>query len=58
MIHLKRISNNCSITGANSVMNQSELDAVPHKLLKAREKSCVQGAIAMGFASRRLTRGF
>ena len=57
-IHLKRISNNCSTKEANSAMNQSELNAVTHKLLKDREKSCVQGAIAMGSASRRLTRGF
>ena len=39
-------------------MNQSELVAVPRKLLKAREKSCIQGPIVYGFASHRLTRGF
>ena len=38
-------------TGANSAMNQSEFQAVTPNLLKAREKSRLQGAIGFGFAS-------
>ena len=33
------------ITGANSVMNQSELLAITNDLLKAREKSRLQDTI-------------
>ena len=35
-------------------MNQSEFLATTFKLLKAREKSRVRGAICFGFASNRL----
>ena len=38
-------------TGADSTMNQSQLLAITCNLLKAREKSRVQGAIGFGFAS-------
>ena len=38
-------------TGANSVMNQSQSLAITCNSLKAREKSCVHGAIGFGFAS-------
>ena len=38
--------------GANSAMNQSEFFGIPGYLVKAREKSRVQGAI--GFGSHRL----
>ena len=38
-------------TGANSAMNQYEFLAITCNLLKAREKSHVQGAIDFGFAS-------
>ena len=38
-------------TGADSAMNQSQLLAITCNSLKAREKSCVQGAIGFGFAS-------
>ena len=37
-------------TGANSAMNQSEFLAITCNLLKAREKSRVQGGIVSGFA--------
>ena len=37
-------------TGANSAMNQSEFLAFNCNLLKALEKSRVQGAIGFGFA--------
>ena len=38
-------------TGADSAMNQSQFLAITCNSLKAREKSRVQGAIALGFAS-------
>ena len=38
-------------TGADSEMSQSQLLAITCNLLKAREKSRVQGAIGFGFAS-------
>ena len=38
-------------TEANSAMNQSQFLAITCKLLKAREKSRVHGAIRFGFAS-------
>ena len=38
-------------TGANSTINQSQFPAITGNSLKALEKSCVQGAIAFGFAS-------
>ena len=34
-------------------MNQSELQTITYNLLKAQEKSRVQGAIGFGFASHR-----
>ena len=37
------------MTGANSAMKQSEYLAITCNLLKAREKSHVQGAIGFGF---------
>ena len=37
--------------GADSAMNQSQFLAITCNSLKAREKSCVQGAIGFGFAS-------
>ena len=40
-----------STTGENCAMNQSELLKISFNLLKAREKSRVQGAIGFGFAS-------
>ena len=39
-------------TGADSAMNQSQFLAITCNMLKAREKSRVQGAIGFGFASR------
>ena len=38
-------------TGADSAMNQSQFLAIICNLLKAREKSRVNGAIGFGFAS-------
>ena len=38
-------------------MSQSELLEITCDLLKAREKSCVQGAIRFGFASHWLKNG-
>ena len=38
-------------TGAGSAMNQSQFLAITCNLLKARERSRVQGAIGFGFAS-------
>ena len=38
-------------TGANSVMNQSQVLAISCHSLKAREKSRVHGTIGFGFAS-------
>ena len=35
--------------GAHSAMNQSQFLAITCNSLKAREKSCVQGAIGFGF---------
>ena len=32
-------------------MNQSQFLAIAYTLLKAREKSCIHGAIGFGFAS-------
>ena len=32
-------------------MNQSQFLAITYTLLKAREKSCIHGAIGFGFAS-------
>ena len=49
------------LIGANSAMNQSEFLATTCNLLKAREKSRTQGAIAFGFASlwlKKLAREF
>ena len=39
-------------TGADSAMNQSQFLAITCNMLKAREKSRVQGVIGFGFASR------
>ena len=36
---------------ANNARNQSEIQAITGNVLKAREKSRVQGAIGFGFAS-------
>ena len=38
-------------TGANSAMNQSQFLGITSNLLKALEKSCVLGAIGLGFTS-------
>ena len=38
-------------TGADSTINQSQFLAITCDSLKAREKSCVRGAIGFGFAS-------
>ena len=38
-------------TASKNAMNQSQFPAIIWNLLKAREKSLVQGAIAFGFAS-------
>ena len=38
-------------TGTNSAMNQSQFQAISCSLLKAQEKSRVQGWIGFGFAS-------
>ena len=38
-------------TGANSAINQSELQSITCNLIKAREKSCAQGTGGFGFAS-------
>ena len=32
-------------------MNQSQFQAITYILLKAKEKSCIHGAIGFGFAS-------
>ena len=39
-------------TGVNNAINQSQFLAIIWNLLKAREKSRVNGAIGFGFASR------
>ena len=45
-------SNYSDLTGANNAINQSEFLVITCNLLKAREKSRVQGAIVFEFASR------
>ena len=45
------------MTGAESAINQSQFLAITCNSFKAREKSRVQGAIALGFASHWLKNG-
>ena len=47
----KRLSKRPITTGADRAINQSEFLEITSNLLKAREKSRVQGAIGFGFAS-------